>query len=95
MGAAESTCICCGRFRVGMRRCIRCSLLYGCCSIEILTVEVLPEAARPMSWVARPGIEIGAKVTEPSTAEAAVDACVARSAPAAQTVWGEHGDVHA
>ena len=61
------------------------SLSYGCCSIEMLTVEVLPEAARPTRLVAMPGIDAGAKTTEPSTAEVAVEACVASSAPCLQT----------
>ena len=41
--------------------------------------------------MATPGSETGRNVTEPSIAEVAVAACVARSAPCSQTVCGEQG----
>jgi len=74
---------------------VPCSPSHGFCSIETFTIEVFPEAARPTRFVATPGRAAGTNVTEPSTAEVAVEACVARSAPGGQTMLGEQGGVHA
>jgi hypothetical protein len=73
----------------------RGSGLYGCCSIEMFTVAVLPEAERPRRLVATPGSDAGKKMTAPSTAEVAVEVCVASSEPWVQTVFGEQGGDHA
>ena len=61
----------------------------------MLTVDVLPEAARPTRLVATPGNDAGAKTTEPSTAEVEVEASVPSSAPSVQTTWGAQGGVQA
>lgn len=63
--------------------------------MEIGTVAVFPEAARPRKLVATPGSETGENVTEPSMAEVAVAACVASSAPWVQTVCGSQDGDHA
>ena len=41
--------------------------LYGCCSMLMASVEVLPEAARPIRLVATPGSDAGMNVTAPSS----------------------------
>lgn len=60
-----------------------------------LSVLVLPVAARPMRFVATPGIEAGAKVTVPSRAEVAVETCVASNSLTAQRPCGGQGGAQA
>ena len=61
----------------------------------MLTVEVLPEAARACRLEATPGRVAGMKVTVPSRAEAAVADWVARSGAGGQTPWGAQGGAQA
>ena len=56
----------------------------GCCSMAIVNVLVLPEAASPTTLVAIPGRDAGTKVTDPSNPEMAVEVCEASSCAAAQ-----------
>src|ERR1035437_807673 len=70
-------------------------LFYGCCSIATLIVLLLPVAASPTTVLAMPGSDAGAKLTDPSSAEVAVEDCVANSWAAAQRPCGGQGGAHA
>jgi len=61
----------------------------------MLITEVLPEAASASRLVDTPGSAAGVNVTVPSSADVAVEVCVAKRMEGGQTLWGPHGGAHA
>ena len=57
-------------------------------------VEVLPEAARPVRFVATPWIVAGVKATVPSRADVAISVCVANSLAGGQGPCDVQGGSH-